>query len=69
MDMIMPKKNGMEAYEEISRIKPGVKLLFSSGYPAEFIENRGVSEKAFELIVKPVQPMELLRRVREMLDK
>ena len=69
MDMIMPKKNGMEAYEEISRIKPGVKLLFSSGYPADFIENRGVSEKAVELIMKPVQPMELLRKVREILDK
>jgi len=69
MDMIMPKKNGKEAYEEISRINPGVKVLFSSGYSADFIENRGVSEKAFELIVKPVQPMELLRRVREMLDK
>lgn len=69
MDMIMPKKNGKEAYEEISRIKPGVKLLFSSGYTADFIKDRGVSEDAFELIMKPMQPMELLRRVRDMLDK
>jgi polar amino acid transport system substrate-binding protein len=69
MDMIMPKKNGKDAYEEISRIKPGVKLLFTSGYTSDFIENRGVSEEVVELIMKPVQPIELLRRVREILDK
>jgi polar amino acid transport system substrate-binding protein len=68
MDMIMPKKNGKEAYEEISRIKPGQKILFSSGYTADFIKSRGVSEEGIELIMKPVQPIELLRKVRELLD-
>jgi polar amino acid transport system substrate-binding protein len=69
MDMIMPKKNGKEAYEEISRIKPAVKLLYFSGYTADFIEDRGMSEGVVELIMKPVKPMELLRKVREMLDR
>ena len=68
MDMIMPKKNGREAFEEIHRIKPGVKVLFSSGYTADFIESRGVSEDSIELIMKPVKPMELLHKVRDMLD-
>ncbi|MEI6206803.1 MAG: MASE3 domain-containing protein [Desulfuromonadales bacterium] len=69
MDMIMPKKNGKDAYEEISRIKPDVKLLYSSGYTSDFIEDRGISEGTVGLIMKPVQPMELLRKVREILDK
>jgi len=69
MDMIMPKKNGKEAYEEIARIKPNVKVLYSSGYTADFIQKRGVSEDDIELIMKPVQPMELLRKVREILDR
>ncbi len=68
MDIIMPKKSGRDAYEEISRIKPGVKLLFSSGYTADFIKDRGLLDEAVELLMKPVQPMELLRKVREMLD-
>ena len=68
MDMIMPKKNGKEAYEEIIRIQPDIKVLYSSGYTADFIQNRGVSEEGIELIMKPVQPMELLRKVREILD-
>lgn len=69
MDMIMPKKNGKEAYEEIIRMVPGVKVLFLSGYTAEFIQNRGVSEEGISLIMKPVQPMELLRKVRDALDE
>lgn len=68
MDMIMPKKNGKEAYDEISLLQPDVKVLYSSGYTADFIKNRGISEEGVELIMKPVQPMELLRKIREMLD-
>lgn len=68
MDMIMPKKNGREAFEEIRRIKPEIRGLFSSGYTADFIQNRGVSDEGIELIMKPVKQVELLKKVREMLD-
>jgi polar amino acid transport system substrate-binding protein len=69
MDMIMPKMNGREAYDEISKISTGVKILFTSGYTADFIQNRGVSEEGIELIMKPVQPLDLLRKIREILDR
>lgn len=68
VDMIMPKKSGWEVYEEIQRIKPGIKVVFSSGYTADFIENRGASGAGIELLMKPVQPTDLLRKIREMLD-
>lgn len=68
MDMIMPKKNGKEAYEEIRLSKPNAKVLYLSGYTSDFIQNRGVLEEGIELIMKPVQPMELLRKIRDMLD-
>jgi len=69
MDMIMPKMNGRESYDEISKIRSGVKILFSSGYTADFIQNRGVSEEGIELIMKPIQPLDLLRKIREILDR
>jgi PAS domain S-box-containing protein len=68
MDMIMPNKNGKETYEEIRIINPDIKVLFSSGYSADFIESRGVKETGIELIMKPVHPTELLKKVRAMLD-
>ncbi|HTZ19222.1 MAG TPA: PAS domain S-box protein, partial [Dissulfurispiraceae bacterium] len=42
MDMIMPKKSGMEACEEIQKICPDVKILFSSGYTADKITQDGL---------------------------
>lgn len=68
MDMIMPKKSGWEAAREINRLKPGTRILFTSGYTKDFIKSRGELEEGTELIMKPVQPMELLRTVRAMLD-
>lgn len=69
MDMIMPRKNGKEAYEEIRRLGSDVSVLYSTGYAPDFIQSRGVIEEGVELISKPVQPLELLRKVREILDK
>jgi len=69
LDMIMPRKSGKETYHEIRRIEPSVRVLFSSGYVADYIKNRGDLDEGAELISKPVHPTELLRKVRELLDK
>ncbi|MEW6108119.1 MAG: PAS domain S-box protein [Nitrospirota bacterium] len=67
-DVIMPKKNGNEAYEAIKKITPGIKVIFISGYTADIIIRKGILEKGLDFIVKPVSPVELLRKVREVLD-
>jgi len=68
MDMVMPHKSGWEAVQEIAGIKAGVRVLFTSGYTRDFIKNRGELDEGIELVLKPVQPLELLRKVRSMLD-
>lgn len=69
LDMVMPKKNGMEAYEAIQQIKPGIKALFVSGYTADILKEKGAVGEGIPLILKPVSPIELARKVRELLDK
>ncbi|MBJ6752456.1 ATP-binding protein [Geomonas anaerohicana] len=69
MDVIMPGKNGKEAFDEIKRIDPAARVLYSSGYTADFMKTRGVFDDNVELIMKPVQPMTLLHKVRELLDR
>ncbi len=69
MDLIMPHKSGMEACKEIRHLQPEARVLFTSGYTADFIRNRGELETGVDLIMKPVKPFELLRKVREMLDR
>ncbi len=69
MDMIMPKMRGREAYGEIRKIDPDVKVIYTSGYSMDLIQNQEAVGEETELIMKPVQPFELLRRVRELLDR
>ena len=68
LDTIMPRKNGIEAYDLITRIKPGVKALFISGYPADIIAQRGLLPEGVSFLPKPVSPMDLLRNIRQILS-
>jgi PAS domain S-box-containing protein len=68
-DVIMPRKNGKTAYEEIKIMRSGVNVLFMSGYSADMISKEGILEKGLSFIAKPVSPSELLRKVREALDR
>lgn len=67
IDVIMPKKNGKEAYNEMKKLSPGVKALFMSGYTADIIQEREVA--GLDFIAKPILPSELLKKIREVLDK
>jgi len=67
-DVIMPKKNGKEAYEEIKKIRPDIKSIFISGYTADIIHEKGILDEEMNFISKPVSPKDLLRKVREVLD-
>jgi PAS domain S-box-containing protein len=68
LDMIMPKKNGKEVYEEIKGMKPDIKAIFLSGYTADLIQKRGVLEEGLNFIVKPFAINALLDEVRLVLD-
>ncbi len=68
LDVIMPRKGGKEAYEEILRLRPDIKVIFTSGYTADKIEREGIPAGC-EFIPKPVSPQVLLKKVREALDR
>jgi two-component system cell cycle sensor histidine kinase/response regulator CckA len=68
-DVVMPGKDGKEAYEEIKKVKPDIRVIFASGYPGEILHDKVDLGDNAELISKPVSPAELMRKVREVLDK
>jgi PAS domain S-box-containing protein len=69
LDSIMPKKNGREAYNEIHDARPGIRVLFTSGYTRDIILDKGIEDGKFHFISKPVQTVDLLNTVREILDE
>jgi PAS domain S-box-containing protein len=68
-DVVMPKKNGKEILEEIRRIKPEIKVVFISGYTADIVHGKGILEKDVDFMTKPFLKADLLRKVRDMLEK
>ncbi len=68
LDVIMPKKNGMEVYTEIKKTRPDIQVIFSSGYTGDVLTGKGIIEEGLSFISKPVSPHELLSKVREILD-
>ena len=69
LDVVMPKMSGREAYEIIKKVKPDIKLLMTSGYSADFISKKGMLEEGLNFLAKPMSPANLLKKVREALDK
>jgi len=68
MDMIMPRKSGKEAYQEIRELRPDAKVLFISGYNPDFLRNKGIVSSNEEVLAKPFQPLDFIRKVRCLLD-
>jgi len=67
-DVVMPGKNGKEMLDEIRKVKPGIKVIFVSGYAADVIKDKGLLDEGTEFVRKPFDINVLLRKVREILD-
>lgn len=67
LDVIMPKKNGKEVYDIISKTNDGMKTIFISGYTADIVEQKGIPEFC-HLVSKPFSPHDFLWKVRDVLD-
>jgi len=68
-DLIMPKRNGRETVAAIQKMKRGVKAIFMSGYTADIIADKGIADVGMHLLLKPLNPGVLLKKIRAILDK
>ncbi len=69
LDVVMPIKNGKEANEEIKKINPHIKTLFTSGYTENVIHKKGILDLELDFISKPISPNVLIRKVRDILNR
>ncbi len=67
-DIVMPKKTGKEAYDEIKRIKPDIRVIFLSGYAPDIIRQKALLENKELVAYKPISPADLLKKVRNVLN-
>jgi PAS domain S-box-containing protein len=68
LDSVMPNMNGRKAYDEIRKINPKIKAVFTSGYTRDVFQGKGIEDKQFNFLQKPVSPSALIQKVRDVLD-
>ncbi len=68
LDVIMPNIGGKDVYTHIKEHKPDMPVLFSSGYSENAIHTQFILNEGMQLIQKPYDGRDLLRKVRELLD-
>jgi len=69
LDVIMPKKNGGDAYDEIRAMRSDVRAIFISGYTGDIIDRQRICEDGANFLMKPILPEKLLTLARKVIDK
>jgi PAS domain S-box-containing protein len=68
-DVVMPGMSGRELAERLTAERPGLGVLFMSGYTEDDVLRRGIFETGTSFLGKPFTPDVLARRVREVLER
>jgi PAS domain S-box-containing protein len=67
-DVVMPGMNGRELAARLATLRPGIRVLYTSGYTEDAILRHGVLDDPRRFLSKPYTPAALRRRIREALD-
>ncbi|MGV3707696.1 MAG: PAS domain S-box protein [Gemmatimonas sp.] len=68
-DVVMPGSSGVELMERLQRIKPGLKVVYMSGYTDDTIVHHGVLAPGTAFVHKPFTSEGLAQTLREVLDR
>ena len=67
-DVVMPQLGGRELAEKLSVTRPGMKVLYMSGYTDDAIVHHGVLDGRASFLEKPFTPDALARKIKEVLS-
>ncbi|MBI2901552.1 MAG: response regulator [Planctomycetes bacterium] len=67
-DVVMPRMSGTELADVLVRKRPGLRVLYCSGYTADVIVDHGIIHPAVAFLHKPFAPDALAGKVRQVLD-
>jgi CheY-like chemotaxis protein len=68
-DVVMPGgMNGRQLADAALAVRPGIRILFTSGYTENAIVHHGRLDQGVHLLTKPYRAIELARKIRKVID-
>ena len=67
-DVVMPGLSGRELADQLAAQRPGIRVLYMSGYPGDAVVQHGGLPSGSAFLQKPFSPDSLARKVRDVLD-
>ena len=68
-DVVMPQMSGPEVASRVAALRPGIRVLYMSGYTDDAVVHHGVLTRDMPFIQKPFSPVSLRMKIREVLGK
>ncbi|MET0534274.1 MAG: response regulator [Steroidobacter sp.] len=68
-DVVMPDMNGKQLADHIKQQRPGVKVLYTTGYTRNAVIHNGMLDRDVSFLPKPFTIQQLATKVRQVLDQ
>lgn len=63
IDIGLPGMNGVDCLTELKKMRPDLHIFLLTGFSAEHITDQGIEAGAVQILTKPVEPEELIKRI------
>jgi PAS domain S-box-containing protein len=68
-DIVMPGCNGRELAKSVEQLRPGIQVLYMTGYSRNAVVHQGRLDEGVDLVQKPISQAQLATRVRMALER